>query len=99
LDGRIIAVVEDRTRSTAGPVPRKSTLVTELGYTSIEGVEVGPLGEDSQALATEAEFKGMDAPYVCEATLWASAKAPLAGRVLGLILALGVTRTATGEPQ
>jgi beta-glucuronidase len=54
--------------------PGKPMLITEFGYTSIEGMEVGPLGEETQALATEAEFKGMDAPYVCGATLWVFAK-------------------------
>ena len=53
--------------------PGKPIVVTEFGYVSYEGVN-GPLGEDTQALATEAEFKGMDAPYLCGATLWVFAK-------------------------
>jgi beta-glucuronidase len=53
--------------------PGKPILVTEFGYESIQGVN-GPLGEDTQALATEAGFKGMDAPYVCGAALWCYAK-------------------------
>jgi hypothetical protein len=53
--------------------PGKPILITEFGYRSIEGVS-GPLGEDTQGLATEAEFKGMDAPYVCGTTLWCFAK-------------------------
>jgi hypothetical protein len=40
---------------------------------SIEGVQ-GPLGEDTQALGTEAEFKAMDAPYLSGAALWCYAK-------------------------
>ena len=53
--------------------PGKPIVVTEFGYVSFQGVN-GPLGEDTQALATEAEFKGMDAPYVCGAALWVFAK-------------------------
>jgi beta-glucuronidase len=53
--------------------PGKSVLITEFGYMSVEGVN-GPLGEDTQALGTAAEFKGMDAPYVCGATVWCYAK-------------------------
>jgi beta-glucuronidase len=53
--------------------PGKPILITEFGYRSIEGVN-GPLGEDTQGMATAAEFKGMDAPYVCGATLWCFAK-------------------------
>ena len=45
----------------------------KFGYMSIEGVN-GPLGEDTQALGTEAEFKAMDAPYVAGASLWCYAK-------------------------
>jgi beta-glucuronidase len=57
-----------------GGYPGKPILITECGYSmSIEGVN-GPLGEDAQALGTEAEFKGMDAPYVCGCTLWCYAK-------------------------
>jgi beta-glucuronidase len=58
--------------------PGKPILITEFGYMSIEGVN-GPLGEDTQALATEAEFKAMEAPYVCGATLWCYAKHPWPG--------------------
>lgn len=53
--------------------PGKPIVIAEFGYMSIEGVN-GPLGEDTQALGTEAEFKGMDAPYVSGATLWCYAK-------------------------
>jgi hypothetical protein len=53
--------------------PGKPIVISEFGYMSIEGIN-GPLGEDTQALGTEAEFKGMDAPYVSGATLWCYAK-------------------------
>jgi beta-glucuronidase len=53
--------------------PTKPIVITEFGYMSIEGM-TGPIGEGTQALGTEAEFKGMDAPYVSGATLWCSAK-------------------------
>jgi beta-glucuronidase len=53
--------------------PEKPIIVSEFGYMSFQGVN-GPLGEDMQALVTEAEFKGMDAPYVCGAALWCFAK-------------------------
>jgi beta-glucuronidase len=65
--------------------PGKAILVTEFGYRSIEGVN-GPLGEDTQALATEAEFKGMEAQYVCGATLWCYAKHPWPGGCFGFEL-------------
>jgi hypothetical protein len=58
--------------------PGKPILVTEFGYMSLEGVN-GSVGEDTQALATTAEFEGMDAPYVCGATLWVYAKHPWPG--------------------
>jgi len=50
--------------------PDKPILITEFGYPSLEGVIGGGLGEDVQAAAIEAEIKGMDAPYVCGATIW-----------------------------
>ncbi len=55
--------------------PRKPILITEFGYACIEGLN-GSFGEDAQALAAEADFKGMTAPYVCGATLWCYAKHP-----------------------
>jgi hypothetical protein len=58
--------------------PGKPILITEFGYMSIEGVN-GSIGEDTQALVTEAEFKAMDAPYLCGATLWCYAKHPWPG--------------------
>lgn len=58
--------------------PGKPILITEFGYMAVEGVN-GSVGEDTQALATEAEFKGMQAPYLCGATLWCYAKHPWPG--------------------
>ena len=53
--------------------PDKPIVITEFGYPSIQGVN-GPLGEDTQVLATIADFEGMTEPYVCGATLWCFAK-------------------------
>jgi beta-glucuronidase len=56
--------------------PHKPILVTELGYPCLEGVFAGPLGEDVQAAAIEAELAGMDGPYVCGTTIWCYADHP-----------------------
>ncbi|MFO7698665.1 MAG: GNAT family N-acetyltransferase, partial [Anaerolineae bacterium] len=50
--------------------PEKPVLVTEFGYAALEGSQTNALGEDWQARAIEAEFAGMQAPYVCGATVW-----------------------------
>lgn len=50
--------------------PDKPILVTEFGYAAFEGVWGNGFGEDVQAQAIVAEFAGMDAPYVCGATIW-----------------------------
>jgi GNAT superfamily N-acetyltransferase len=50
--------------------PDKPVLVSEFGYAALEGVHGSAFGEDTQAAAIEAEFAGMDAPYVCGATIW-----------------------------
>ena len=55
--------------------PDKPIVITEFGQASIQGVN-GPFGEDTQALAAEAEFKAMTAPYVFGSTLWCYAKHP-----------------------
>jgi len=62
--------------------PGKPILITEFGYPCVEGVD-GPFGEDTQALAAEADFKGMKAPYVCGATLWCYAKHAWPGGCFG----------------
>jgi len=59
-----------------GQYPHKPILVTEFGYASLEGVFGNGLGEDLQAEAIEKEFAGMDAPYVCGATIWCWADHP-----------------------
>jgi hypothetical protein len=56
-----------------GRYPSKPIVITEFGYPSIQGVN-GPLGEDTQVLATKVEFEAMMEPYVCGATLWCFAK-------------------------
>ncbi|MGD0128268.1 MAG: glycoside hydrolase family 2 TIM barrel-domain containing protein [Terriglobia bacterium] len=62
--------------------PGKPILITEFGYPCIAGVN-GPFGEDMQALAAEADFNGMTAPYVCGATLWCYAKHAWPGGCFG----------------
>ena len=56
--------------------PDKPILVTEFGYPCLEGVHAGPMAEEVQAAAIEAEFAAMDAPYVCGATVWCYADHP-----------------------
>ncbi|MBN1873836.1 MAG: GNAT family N-acetyltransferase [Anaerolineae bacterium] len=56
--------------------PDKPILVTEFGYTSFQGVMGGAFGEDTHAEVLEREFAGMDAPYVCGATVWCWADHP-----------------------
>jgi beta-glucuronidase len=50
--------------------PDKPILISEFGYGSFEGMFGGSFGEDTQADILQAEFDGMDAPYVCGATIW-----------------------------
>ena len=67
--------------------PDKPIVVTEFGHPSLEGVRETGLGEDVQQRAIVAEFKGMDAPYVCGAVVWCYADhlwpftAPFVGRL------------------
>lgn len=56
--------------------PDKPVLVTEFGYVAWPGVMGSALGEDAQAAAIEAEWRGMEAPYVCGRTLWCYADHP-----------------------
>ncbi|MHB1318562.1 MAG: GNAT family N-acetyltransferase, partial [Anaerolineae bacterium] len=50
--------------------PDRPILVTEFGYAALEGSQGSALGEDWQARAIEAEYAGMQAPYVCGASVW-----------------------------
>jgi beta-glucuronidase len=50
--------------------PHKPILISEFGYASLEGVYGSAFGEEAQARAIACEFAGMDAPYVCGATIW-----------------------------
>ncbi len=50
--------------------PGKPILVTEFGYTSLYGVSDNAFGGDLHAEVLEAELAGMDALYVCGATIW-----------------------------
>jgi len=56
--------------------PGKPILVTEFGYTSFQHVTDNAFGEDAHADAIAHEFAGMDAPYVCGATIWCWADHP-----------------------
>jgi beta-glucuronidase len=56
--------------------PGKPILISEFGYASLQGVRGSGLSEDVQAEAIEREFEGMDAPYVCGATIWCWADHP-----------------------
>jgi len=66
----------ERLKELHAQVPGKPILVTEFGYASFRGVFENAFGEDAQACAIEAEFAGMDAPYVCGATIWCWADHP-----------------------
>jgi len=50
--------------------PSKPIFVTEFGHPSLEGAVGSGLGEDVQERCIVAEFKGMDAPYMCGALIW-----------------------------
>ena len=58
-----------------GQFPEKPIVVGEFGY---PGGESGPEGAKIQAIATEAEFKGLKARYVAGGALWAYARHPWA---------------------
>lgn len=56
--------------------PDKPILVTEFGYPALEGVRQNAVGEEVQAEVLRQEFAGMQAPYVCGATIWCWADHP-----------------------
>ena len=56
--------------------PGKPILVTEFGCPSLTGQLAGGLSETAAARVIEAEFAGMDFPYVCGATVWCWADHP-----------------------
>ncbi|MBN1342073.1 MAG: hypothetical protein JXQ73_05300 [Phycisphaerae bacterium] len=55
--------------------PDKPIVLGEFGY---PGGESGPRGAEIQAVATEAEFNGLTAPYVSGMSLWCYARHPWA---------------------
>ncbi len=73
--------------------PGKPILISEFGYCSFEGTCGGAFGEDVQARAIEAEFAGMDAPYICGTTIWCWADHPWPG---GTDFCRGVTISPYG---
>jgi beta-galactosidase/beta-glucuronidase len=56
--------------------PDKPILVTEFGFMSLAEAAGGTFSEALHAQVLEAEFAGMDAPYVCGATIWCWADHP-----------------------
>ena len=56
--------------------PEKPILVTEFGYASLAIAQGTSFGPEAQAEAIAHEFAGMDAPYVCGATIWCWADHP-----------------------
>jgi len=71
--------------------PDKPILVTEFGYASLEGLYNNGFGEDLQSLAIESEFAGMDAPYVCGATIWCWADHPWPSATFAFCRHLGIS--------
>ncbi|MCD6286592.1 MAG: GNAT family N-acetyltransferase [Anaerolineae bacterium] len=53
-----------------GHFPDKPILIAEFGYVSLHDVVDGAYGGDLHADVIEHEFAGMNAPYVCGATVW-----------------------------
>lgn len=56
--------------------PSKPILITEFGTASFAGTNGHAFGEDAHARVIEAEFAGMDKPFVCGATIWCWADHP-----------------------
>lgn len=71
--------------------PDKPILISEFGYPSFEGVYDGMFGEPAQAAAIEGEFAGMDAPYVCGATIWCWADHPWPAATFAFCRYLGIS--------
>jgi GNAT superfamily N-acetyltransferase len=71
--------------------PHKPILVTEFGYTSLMGVTGSAYGEDTHADVLAHEFAGMDAPYVCGATVWCWADHPWPAATFDFANHLGIS--------
>ena len=56
--------------------PKKPILVTEFGCPSLTGQRAGDLSEAAAARAIQADFAGMDFPFVCGAVVWCWADHP-----------------------
>ena len=61
--------MKDKTAMLHRDFPDKPILVTEFGYPLVSG-------EEAQAIAVEAEFAGLTAPYIAGAALWCYAQHP-----------------------
>jgi len=71
--------------------PHKPILITEFGYVALKDVYDGAFGEDAQSRAIAAEFAGMDAPYVCGATIWCWADHPWPQATFAFCRHLGIS--------
>lgn len=71
--------------------PDKPILVTEFGGPSFEGIHGGSYSEESHAGLIESEFAGMDAPYVCGATIWCWADHPWPPATFGFAFYLAIS--------
>ncbi len=71
--------------------PNKPILVTEFGYTSFQHVTDNAFSEEAHADALTHEFAGMDAPYVCGATVWCWADHPWPPATFAFCRYLGVS--------
>lgn len=71
--------------------PDKPILVTEFGYTSFQHVTDNAFSEEAHADALAHEFAGMDAPYVCGATVWCWADHPWPPATFAFCRYLGVS--------
>jgi len=71
--------------------PHKPILITEFGYAALKDVYDSAFGEDAQAQAIAAEFAGMDAPYVCGATIWCWADHPWPQATFAFCRHLGIS--------
>lgn len=71
--------------------PDKPILVTEFGYTSFWHVSDNAFGEEAHADALAHEFAGMNAPYVCGATVWCWADHPWPPATFAFCRYLGVS--------
>ena len=66
-------IMENTLKKIHGRFPEKPIVIGEYGYPN---GDAGENGAKMQAVATEAEFKGLTAPYVAGGALWCFARHP-----------------------